>query len=212
MTGAQPSGGVSVPSPAALKGRLIIGSDDDQHIGHSCCHGCRERIVDHRPVVDRQQPATDRLVIGQSRVPVPPARMNPRIAATWTGLPKMMSTRLVEVHAASARDAASGVTYLMTGALASSAPPRALAAVQSAGGTTCQPVRPARTFPCVRVVGRYWAQMVGRWGQRGRVRPPRTSGEGRPPTPGSVRLRRPQGALSAGGSVTPWTAWAPRRG
>ena len=50
---------------------------DDQDLADAGEHQRRQRIIDHRLVVDRQQLLADASVIGYSRVPEPPASTMP---------------------------------------------------------------------------------------------------------------------------------------
>ena len=82
-------------------------SGDDQDVGDPRQHQRGQRVVDHRLVVDRNQLLADARVIGCSRVPVPPARMIPRI------IPGYRPTRLVDGN--TAYSSGSSMRVLVTG-------------------------------------------------------------------------------------------------
>ena len=63
--------------------RQVVRRRDHQDVADAGQHQHRQRIVDHRLVVDRQQLlAMTASVIGYSRVPEPPARMMPFMSAS----------------------------------------------------------------------------------------------------------------------------------
>ena len=67
---------------------MSCGRRDQQDLADARQHQHRQRIVDHRLVVDRQQLLADRRVTGYSRVPEPPARMIP---FEWSSLMRLWS-------------------------------------------------------------------------------------------------------------------------
>ena len=81
----------SEPSPSSRWNcALVLRGGDDEDLADAGHHQRRQRVVDHRLVVDRHQLLQMPLVIGQSRVPDPPARMMPRMVSF---LPRRPSRR-----------------------------------------------------------------------------------------------------------------------
>ena len=74
---------LKIHSPSALrphelpKSRHILRRRNDQHVPYPRQHQRRQRIIDHRLVIDRQQALLTAWVTGYNRVPDPPARMIP---------------------------------------------------------------------------------------------------------------------------------------
>lgn len=77
---AQPPLAPVLQQPA--EGGQILRRADDQNVADPGQHQHRERIVDHRLVVDRRSCLPTAHVKGCKRVPRPPARMIPLIAAS----------------------------------------------------------------------------------------------------------------------------------
>ena len=75
---------VAAVAQQALEQRQVVRGGDDQDVADARQHQRRQRIVDHRLVVDRQELLADHAGRGYSRVPEPPARMMP---FTWPSPP-----------------------------------------------------------------------------------------------------------------------------
>ena len=72
---------LDAPLPAVAEQALelvgVLGRGDDEHLADAGHHQRRQRVVDHRLVVDRHELLAMPRVMGCSRVPEPPARMMP---------------------------------------------------------------------------------------------------------------------------------------